>query len=263
MFDTTTPEFSYLVGLLQSDGHHSGSTDAKGRIEIEMNERDGEVLHALQQHIPYYSSITRRSRTTNFGPNESIMLGFYNQEARQTLEAYGVPVGRKSYIVAPPTLPHIEPDYVRGVLDADGSVGFTGKAMPFVSVVLTSDAMAEYFTEVVRKVCGVERTLKRNTRDNVYNLLVGNLAAAKLAAWAYYSDDCLAIPRKREAARKVAAWTVPEGKEGRYGVVRRKWSPEEDAIALSLPTKEAAEKLGRTEKSVTIRAFRLRAATRP
>lgn len=263
MFDITSPEFSYIIGLLQSDGHHSESSRGRGRIRIELNEQDADVLESIRAHIPYYTSICKRSRVTNFGSSDSVILSLYDQEARRILENYGVVTGNKSGVVAPPIPDYSKSDYVRGVLDADGSVGFTGKGMPFVSVVLTSDAMAEYFSDLAQSVCGVTRNLKRNTRDNVYTFMVTNSAAAKLANWAYPTDNCLSIVRKRVAARKVADWLPPEGLEHRYGRVRKIWTAEDDEVVLRLPRKAAAERLGRTLSSVQNRAHRLQSATRP
>jgi hypothetical protein len=51
-------------------------------------------------------------------------------EARQAFIDLGPPVGRKSQIVRPPALPFSEVDYLRGIIDADGSVGFTASGLP-------------------------------------------------------------------------------------------------------------------------------------
>ncbi|PRY62238.1 LAGLIDADG family homing endonuclease [Glycomyces artemisiae] len=259
MFDLTKPEIAYLIGLLQTDGSHHGSLDGKGKVVLELSARDESVLPRLASVLPCYSSIRRRTRDTNFSERyESVALSFFDQEVRRALAATGVPPGRKSRTVAPPPPPIAAADYVRGLLDGDGSVGFTGKGEPFVSLVTASEPLAAFFCDVVQEVCGVTRTARPNRRDGVANIMVLNGAAAKLAAWVWNPPEAIGIDRKREAAIQVAAWTPDPAKAGRYGVARKRWTPEEDRIVLSCTQSEAAALLGRTLQSVSLRKWRLR-----
>jgi hypothetical protein len=258
MFDKTRPEVAYLIGLLQTDGSHHGSLDAKGKVTLELAARDAAVLPRLAAVIPCYTSIRTRTRDTNFSKAyESATLGFYDQQARKAIAVLGVPPGRKSRTVAPPSQPFSKADYVRGVLDGDGSVGFTGKGLPFVSLVTASPGLAEFFCRVVKEVCGVDRTARPNARDGVANIVLFNAAAVKLAAWAWHSPEAIGIDRKREAAAKVAAWTPDPANAARYNIVRRSWTPEEDQIVRAHSIEKAAKLLGRTEGSVRSRRGRL------
>jgi hypothetical protein len=259
MFDATRPEVAYLIGLLQTDGSHYGSLDAKGKVTLELAARDQAVLPRLAAVIPCYTSIRHRTRATNFSKKyESAALSFFDQATRKAIAAVGVPPGRKSRIVAPPPQPFAKADYVRGLLDGDGSVGFTGKGLPFVSLVTASPALAEFFCGVIKEICGVTRTARPNQRDAVYNILVVNLAAAKLAAWAWHSPDAISIDRKLDAATQVAAWTPDPANAYRYAITRRQWTPEEDELLRTHSIAEAAKLLGRTEQSVGVRRARLR-----
>jgi hypothetical protein len=261
MFDTTRPEIAYLIGLLQTDGSHSGSLDAKGKVTLELAARDAAVLPLLAAIIPCHTSIRHRTRDTNFSKEyTSAALGFYDQRARRSIAALGVPPGPKSRTIAPPPQPFAKADYVRGLLDGDGSVGFTAKGWPFVSLVTASPVLAEFFCGVIKEVCGVDRTARPNTRDGVSNILVLNVAAAKLAAWAWYSPDAISIDRKLKAAAQVAAWAPDPSKAGRYGNPRKRWTPEEDEVVLGHSVKEAAVLLDRTAQSVSLRRWRLRNA---
>jgi hypothetical protein len=89
-------------------------------------------------------------------------------------------------------------------------------------------------------------------------IMVLNVSAAKLAAWAPHSPDAMGVDRKRRAAAKVAAWASDPKKASLYGVHRKRWTPEEDRIVLALPQSEAARLLGRTAQSVNLRRWRLR-----
>ena len=257
--DLQSPDAAYAVGLLQTDGTHEGSVDGKGRVSVEVAARDHEVLSRLAQSLGCYSSIGRRTRSTNFGDNyETATLRFYDQRTRRLLVDAGVPVGRKARTISPPTMPFAAPDYVRGLLDGDGSIGFTRKGEPFISMVTASPDIAQYLCVTIGEVCGVTRTARPNARDDVFNVMVLNQAATQLASWAWYDTEVVGIRRKKSAAVKVAAWTPPAGKEGRYGVVRRAWTAEDDSVVLGQPTARAAEILGRTLSSVSVGKWRLR-----
>jgi hypothetical protein len=258
-WDAQQPEVAYIVGLLQTDGSHEGDPDRKGRIAIELSMRDRDVLDAISAILPCYSSVRVRHRTTNFSADyDTATLSFFDQTARRELAALGVTTGRKSATIGPPAGPFSPPDYVRGVLDGDGSLGFTATGAPFISLVTASPALATYFCSVIADVCGVQRSARPNARDGVMNVMVANHAAAALASWAWYSPDALGTRRKHRLAKAVAAWRPEPGREGRYGIARRSWTPEDDAVVIGRPLAEAAEALGRTVQSVSMRRWRLR-----
>ncbi|NEW57801.1 hypothetical protein GV794_19375 [Nocardia cyriacigeorgica] len=249
---------AYMIGLLQTDGSHEGSIEAKGRVSLELAIRDERILARVAEILPCYSSITYRTRATNFADNyQTATLRFFDQEVRQSIASLGVTVGAKSWTIHPPDRPFAEADYVRGLLDGDGSVGFTCKGEPFISFVTASPAAAAFFCRTIRRVCGVTRTARPNRRDGVFNVMVQNVAAAQLAAWVWYSPGVIGIDRKRAAAKKVAAWVPAAEKAGRYGVRRRAWTAHEDEIVMTHGQAMAAEILGRTISSVSVRKWRL------
>lgn len=261
MFGVTKPEIAYLIGLLQTDGSHHGSLNGKGKVRLELSVRDADVLPKLAAILPCYSSIRQRTRSTNFMEEyTSATLAFYDQSTRRAIADFGVPPGRKSRIIEPLKPPFAKADYVRGLLDGDGAVGFTGKGAPFVSFVTASKPMAEFYCEVVQEVCGVTRSPRLNQRDGVANILVLNLAAAALAAWAWHSPDTVSIGRKLRAATQVAGWTPDSANAYRYNIVRKQWTPEEDELIRTHSVAEAAKLMGRTEKSVEVRRARLRSS---
>lgn len=249
------PNISYITGFLQTDGSHSGDPERKGRITIELAVRDEAHLKSVATALPWRTSLSRRTRQTNFaaGGYTSAILNLHAQDARRFFAAVGVTPGRKSATVGPPDAPYVASDYVRGLIDGDGSIGFTAKGYPFVSMVTASERLAKYFCDVIAEVCLVRRTARRNTRDNVYNIMVTSTAAQALAAWCYY-DGALALPRKAIAASEIAAWTAPTY---RFGVSKRRWTPDQDAIVRSHSSVDAAQILDRTQQSVDMRRWRL------
>lgn len=260
--DLTVPEYAYMFGFLQADGHLYQGTGQKGRLTVELSARDVELLHRFQKLTPYYSSVTQRTRSTNFAEvHTSATWSLCSLEARTKLNEIGLPYGRKSKTIAPPAAEFSPRDYLRGVIDADGSVGCTSKGFPFVSLTTASTAIGAYLCFYTGKVTGAERSLKRNARDDIYNILYTNENAQKLAAHLYY-EDCLSLERKKTAADSLSTWVRPA--DMRIAPERRRWTAHEDRVLLQLNNDAAAAKdLGRTEKSCYIRLWRMRTGQVP
>lgn len=255
-FDLRNPASAYVFGFMQADGHHYAGRGRKGTVTIEIKAQDADVLRAMQQVIPWRTSITFRSRTTNFAKRaDSAVLTLWALEGRERLLELGLPTGRKSATVAPPAEPFSHRDYLRGLYDGDGSVGFAVNGMPFLSIVTASPAIAEFVCAEILRVTGARRNPRPNNRDGVFNLMIASDPAAAFARW-LYDDACIALARKRAAALAVGAWTRPEGMRARSP--RKRWTPEEDAVVMQMTRKEAAERLGRTVSSVNVRIWRLR-----
>lgn len=256
--DLTRDEHAYFFGFFQTDGHLFAGPGRKGRAAIEVSARDIDTLQAFGGLFPDVpSSVTERTRATNFSPeHRSAIWSAQVRSFREELIALGVPVGRKSDHVRLPAVPFDPRGYLRGLVDGDGSVGFTGAGRPFVSLTTTSEALAVFFCEQVLAVTGARRSPVRNRRDQVFGPMVASDPAAALAAW-LYPAGCLALARKAAAAQAVAAWRRPAGMRARP-LSRRAWTPDDDEVVRSRTIKEAARLLGRTEQSVNLRRWRLR-----
>jgi len=256
--DLSKADDAYIFGLLQTDGSHEQGPGNKGRVQLELAAADSDLLHAIRCRIPVYASVTTRCRTTNFAADyQTSTLRFYDRATREHLVRLGLPTGRKSHLVAAPAGPLSQPDYVRGLVDGDGSIGFTATGAPFIGFVTASEALAAYYCETLHAVTGARRQANRNKRDNVFNILVARDPAARFAEWLYY-EGALALQRKAAKAELVGTWRRPSTMRTRP-VGRRNWSRAEDALLLSLTTTEAVAALGRTAKSVTARRWRLTA----
>ncbi|CAL9463239.1 hypothetical protein SUDANB32_02673 [Streptomyces sp. enrichment culture] len=260
--DLTVPEYAYMFGFLQADGHLAQGAGRKGRLTVEVSARDIDLLREFQRLTPYSSRVSERTRSTNFAATHmSATWTLCSLEARTILHAAGIPYGRKSDAIAPPSGSFSGRDYLRGLVDADGSVGHTSKGFPFVSLTTASTAIARYYCEYAQNVTGVHRTVKRNARDGVYNVMVAMEAGQRLAADLYY-PGCLALARKQIAASSLATWGRPPGMRNAY--TARRWTATEDRILLQLnsPT-AAAEVFGRTRQSCNLRLWRLRSGQVP
>ncbi|MEV6942252.1 hypothetical protein AB0N07_09650 [Streptomyces sp. NPDC051172] len=64
--DLTVPEYAYMFGFLQADGHMHQGIGQKGRLTVELNIKDIDLLYRFKYLTPFNSSVTERTRSTNF-----------------------------------------------------------------------------------------------------------------------------------------------------------------------------------------------------
>ncbi|MFE0099399.1 hypothetical protein [Streptomyces sp. NPDC059009] len=259
--DLRVPEYAYMFGFLQADGHLSQQSRDRGRLTVEINARDIEILHEFQRLTPYNSTISGRTRSTNFAESSiTAVWSMWSLEARTTINQLGLPYGRKSKKITPPRVEFSRRDYLRGLVDADGSIGYTGQQLPFISLTTASTAVGIYFCRYARMLMGAERLIKRNARDGIYNINYDKEQAARLAADLYY-PGCLSLERKQTKADSLAAWVRPADMKVSP---KRRWRLWEDEILLGCDNPaSAAETLGRTIQSCNLRLWRLRTGQVP
>lgn len=255
MLELKDPLHAYFFGFIQADGHLRRIKGNKGALTVELCSQDRWLLEQFSQLVPVYSSISTRRRKTNFKDgHESAAWTVYDLAFRQTLLALGMPEGRKSGIVRPPEVEFSQPDYYRGIVDADGALGMTSNEYPFLTLTTHSEALANGYMEFVEHVIGKAKTSSRNLRDQVFNIAVFKEDSQRLAAAMYY-EGSLALPRKLEKARQVTEWVRPMGMKKVEN--RKRWTLEEDDFVLNHSITESMLALGRSEKSVSLRRWRL------
>jgi len=255
-FDLAVPERAYLFGLLQTDGSHTQGTRNRGRIQLELAGSDAALLEQLVSLCPWHSTVRYRTRDTNFRADyQSAVWTLSSWDARIELTDLGFPPGPKSHSASPPIVPHSERDYLRGLIDGDGSLGFTSAGRPFVSFVSASEPLARYVEARFEALTGVRRRTNRTARDGLFNPMLQSEAAVAVATHLYHPGD-LALARKAEVSSAVSAWVRPATMRRAY--TARRWTAAEDEIVRSdIGVAAAAALLKRTVSSVSMRRWRL------
>lgn len=204
--ELTNPNYAYMFGFIQGDGHLQASDRNRGRLQVELSECDAELLLKFQELTPYPSHISYRTRKTNFSASHtSVTWALHAYHARQKLITLGLPAGRKSDIIKPPTVEYSLRDYMRGVIDADGSVGMTAGGFPFISLVNRSKAIIDLFTQTGFELTGKQLNPKPTKRDNCYNPVFTREDATIYANWLYQPGD-LCLERKMAKSLEVSQW---------------------------------------------------------
>ena len=253
------PFQAYLIGLAQTDGHLSSQSRNRGKFTLELQYRDIDILHKIAENLECNYTIGERTRTTNFSKDyRSAYIRVCDRRFRSFLEENGVPVGRKSNIIKPPIDldQNLHVDYLRGLIDGDGSVGITSVNKPFLGFVTGSEVMKDFFVWWMEKNTERKFTkLSRTSRDNIYQPVLYNEDAQSAIIKIYYSN-CMALKRKLEKAKEVIQWERPLDIK-KVNFQRKRWEPWEDGILMDCSNQEAVANLGRSLKSVTIRRWRL------
>ncbi|WP_395294112.1 hypothetical protein ACF9IK_11345 [Kitasatospora hibisci] len=124
--DLERPDHAHLSAFLRADGHLTEQSRNRGRLTVGLPARAAPILEEFQRLCPYNGSIRHRTRDTHSKAEyTSAVWTVCARGFREELQALGLPAGRQSETVVPPTVPFSERDYARGLVDADGSVGRT------------------------------------------------------------------------------------------------------------------------------------------
>lgn len=216
MLNLNIPEHAYFFGLLQADGHHQVSTRNRGKISLELSQRDEEILFRVAELLPVNYSITTRTRNTNFKQEyTTVCLSIYDLQFRMAILELGLPIGKKDMCIALPFVSYSEIDYWRGYIDGNGSLGITSKGFPYISLVIKSEVQKEAYLDFLFRHIGCKKKVNRNKRDQIYNISLYKEDAQKLISLLYY-DNSLALKRKAASAHEALKWVRPENMPRRF-----------------------------------------------
>jgi len=154
-------------------------------------------------------------------------------------------------------VPFSKIDYLRGFFDGDGSLGFKSNGVPFVSVVTSSTEIVQEFESFWFQITGKHKIFNRNTRDNVYNLMMTAEDAQNIVKTMYYAN-CISLKRKQNIVKQISKWIRPTTFQNR-GHEMKRWDNKQDDFILNHSIKQSVKRLKRTERSVKVRLSRLRA----
>jgi hypothetical protein len=258
----TNESFSYMVGLFQGDGTLYETTRNRGKLTYEISLKDKDIIDKLKTTLSVLDikiKITTKTRNTNFKEDyESIILCVYNKEFRDLFHNY-VPSGKKSEKVEYSNSLLLQ-HYLRGLSDADGSLGITKDNRCFLSICTSSEEVKKVVCETIKKITGLEKRINRNKRDNVYNIVIYNEDAILFCNYLYknvvFSKD-LFIDRKFNKYEEIKKWKREVNKKENR---KKTWNQEEDLILLdnNLELKDKQKILNRSVGSLKMRLWKLK-----
>ena len=228
--------YSYLYGLFGTDGNVRRTED-NHIYDLTLELIDEDIIDKINGVLPNCSK-TERERDTNFKKNyHSYILHCHNQDFIQWCENNCFPIRNKTERLSLP-IEYSEPDFWRGVIDGDGSIGLKNvEQQPFLSLATKSELLKEGFCDYIHKLTGFRPNVNRNKRDNIFNItLHGEKALLVLSD--IYKDAEIYINRKYNSYLQIKDWK----KQNLKGVKRLPWSKQETEDLLILPQEEFIKK---------------------
>ena len=214
-------------------------------------------IKVVLEEIAYVGE-SSRNRDTNFKANfSSSGLSICNLDIRQQLKQF-IPVGRKAFTIMPPVemTDFCKYPYLRGLSDADGSIGITSANRIFWSLCTSSEYIKDFILNDIKSTLNFDKRLNRNKRDNVYNITLFDEDAVEYTKL-LYDNATIYLDRKYNKYLDFKKWkrTTPRRK-GK----KKTWVLYEDKVVLShdLSIKEKCVLLNRTASSVKTRLWRLK-----
>ena len=155
---------SYIYGLFLADGSIGLLERNRGRVQLEVNSKDKDIVVKLFNHIPN-SRISERTRDTNFKEGYSTCT-FSNHYKwfRDWLIECGFPIKNKTFDACLPSVEFDEMSFWRGFLDGDGSVGLTKENVPFVSLVTDSENIKKAYLDFLYRHYAILNSKQKQAR---------------------------------------------------------------------------------------------------
>ena len=199
-FFQESENLAYLLGLIASDGNiHS----TENRVEIELQESDGEILERIRKIIQLERPI--KYYECNNGYKKS-KLYFYSKEIKDKLATYNL-VPRKTYskdFNFPFNLNRkYWIDYIRGLFDGDGSIKKSG------SITFQIDSSKLAILKIIQGFLSAEYdietsiTSEKKTNIILYRLYCYGKEKNNKLYHALYSNKELYLNRKKQKFKEL------------------------------------------------------------
>lgn len=253
MLDLTKDYDSYLFGFVLADGSLNLYTQNRGRVQIELDYKDKEILEKIYHRFYYQSYLKSRVRQTNFKKEyKTIIWSCHQLIFREQLLKLGYPAENKIKLVDVPTSKYNKAAFWRGYIDGDGSIGTTKSDEPFISLTITSNNLANEYLKFLKDEFNIIKIINKNKRDNVYNIMVKNEDALSVGNY-IYENSTIQMDRKYRKYLEFKDW-----KRTKKKINVRTWTSEEDFFIINHSIQESMLSLNRTEQSIKMRLWRLK-----
>ncbi len=198
---------AYFLGLLFTDGNVFIGKKEINQIALELTVRDVEILEKLKTELNTNNKITYRK---NPNRSETVSLKFFSKKMVEDLSKYGIiPQKTKKTKHLPLDLipDEFKRDFVRGLIDGDGSVFYHGENKKYLGVTFCS--YSRNICEELKNICdsfiGVETNHKVFTEKNknISRVTYTKQDVAKQLVTVLYKDSNYYLTRKYNLAKIV------------------------------------------------------------
>ena len=194
----------YLLGAFMTDGCIKNKCN-----QITFSSKDKDWVKNIRDIICPTMIVRKHNGSLSFAINSKLLKEWFISKGCTP---------SKSLTLTFPTVPEkYLPDFIRGCIDGDGSLGIWGKNKIVRSYLCSSSleflqSYSKHLSDRGIINCLVKSTQKKTAiingkkitrRSDHWRVDTNNKHTQKLLMWIYYSDDILSMPRKNKIAHKM------------------------------------------------------------
>jgi len=195
-FKKWSPNMAYILGFIFADGGivkitKNGCSD---KLAFGVNQKDIDILRKIKKELSAKQALSMNDKSVHFA--------IYSQKIVDNLKKLGVSY-RKSFREGPrkkfPTIPKIYiRDFIRGVVDGDGSINFDKKGYPTLSVCGKKNIINFIRDYFLSKFDIYSKVAQAKKNGNYYNLfyIAYRCNSAKTLINHLYNNAFLYLDRK-------------------------------------------------------------------
>ncbi|WP_020603277.1 hypothetical protein [Spirosoma spitsbergense] len=188
---------AYFLGLMYADGHN----DKSGRrFSLALQLRDKAIVETFKQCLDYEGPLL----CDNSNPNVCILTVSSIRLCARLTELGCIP--RKSLILTFPDFvePNLLHHFIRGYLDGDGWITFSGRSKQPTIGALGTDSFIRTLAGIITKNVSVKATIRpHDTSKGICRVMVcGSIKCRKFADF-LYKDATIFLERKKERADRI------------------------------------------------------------
>src|SRR5690625_620763 len=194
-----TEQKAYILGFLQSDGTFSVKGRVKGyyRYKLAIQENDEHIIEYIKKEMNHTGkTITQKRKLKHHQNIKEISLNGikFTEQLKQIFGGY-LKEDRINFPVLPPELVR---HYLRGVVDADGSIG------DYQGVMLRIEGK-KHFLQSIKGITGYNVYINKGNGNSTYTLRANSEEAINFIEWlyGYLDEDSLYLHRKFDIAQEI------------------------------------------------------------
>lgn len=190
-----TPEKAYFLGMIITDGCVHENV-----LSMSLQESDEYILEFLKKELKSNKKITKDGRGC-------AGLQIVSKKIVNDLKKYGI-VERKSLRTVFPKKMNFLPDFFRGLIDGDGSIGYygnndNGKHFKAVRMCQGCKQFLIDFTEALNKEIGVPIPTIYQEKESLFSIKYASKEDVIKIINYIYTDCEIFLKRKKELAEKI------------------------------------------------------------
>ena len=195
---------AWLMGFIAADGYLPATKGARNRITISLAEKDREILEQIAKELEYEGNIYEYVVNLNGKTYNEVSLTFASKQIRTQLENYGIVNNKTFKLDKIPDIPdEYKIDFIAGVFDGDGSIGYTNpKDRKYIRPFWSITAGNKEFLESIQKFLINKYNLPKEnhiyTEKEVYTLRYSSVKDILKLCSLFYDNNYLRLERKKQ-----------------------------------------------------------------